>query len=95
MMLALAGKLKCEIQRDGRVHIEGVISRAGVLEDSSTVYQMKVQELCPSGPFTISFNLPGTVDPRLSLPTFRPDGILEVIVFKQRTPATDGRFPPL
>ncbi|KAG6648244.1 hypothetical protein I3843_07G131900 [Carya illinoinensis] len=89
-----SGKLKCEIQRDGRVHIEGVIARTGILKDSSTVFQMKVQELCPSGPFTISFNLPGPVDPRLSSPTFRPDGILEVIVFKQRTPATDGRFPP-
>lgn len=92
-MLALAGKVKCEIQRDGRVLIEGVIT-GGVLKDSSTTYQMKVQELCPPGPFTISFSLPGPVDPRLSSPTFRPDGILEVVVMKQRTPPVDGRFLP-
>ena len=94
MMLTLAGKVKCEIHRDGRVHIEGAITGVGVLKDSSTIYQMKVQQLCPPGPFTISFNLPGPVDPRLSSPTFRPDGILEVVVMKCRTPSTDGRFPP-
>ncbi|XP_062164386.1 increased DNA methylation 3 isoform X2 [Alnus glutinosa] len=86
-------KVKCEIQRDGRVHIEGVIT-GGVLKDSSTVYLMKVQELCPPGPFTISFNLPGPVDPRLSSPAFRPDGILEVVVMKNRTPPLAATFPP-
>lgn len=90
----LAGKVKCEIQRDGKVHIEGVITGVGVPKDSSAVFQMKVQQLCPPGPFSISFNLPGPVDPRLSSPTFRPDGILEVVVMKRRTPPTDGGLPP-
>ncbi|PON90513.1 Alpha-crystallin, subunit A [Trema orientale] len=77
-------KIKCEIQRDGRVHIEGVMTGVGILKDSSAVYQMKVQQLCPPGPFTISFSLPGPVDPRLFSPSFRPDGILEVVVMKHR-----------
>lgn len=82
VMLVLAGKVKCQIQRDGRVHIEGVMTGVGLLRDSSTVYQMKVQQLCPPGPFTICFNLPGPVDPRLFSPNFRPDGILEMVVMK-------------
>ncbi|XP_062097821.1 increased DNA methylation 3 [Humulus lupulus] len=77
-------KIKCEIQRDGRVHIEGVMNDVGLLKDSSTVYHMKVQQLCPPGPFTISFSLPGPVDPRLFSPSFRPDGILEVVIMKHR-----------
>lgn len=84
VMLFLAGKLKCQIQRDGRVHIEGVMTDVGLLKDSLTVYQMKVQQLCPPGPFTICFNLPGPVDPRLFSPNFRPDGILEMVVMKHR-----------
>uniref|UniRef100_A0A5B7BBD5 SHSP domain-containing protein n=1 Tax=Davidia involucrata TaxID=16924 RepID=A0A5B7BBD5_DAVIN len=86
--------VKCRIQRDGRVHLQGVITGGGVLKDSSSVYEMKVQQLCPSGPFTISFNLPGPVDPRLSSANFRSDGILEVVVRKFRIPGVmpDG-FP--
>ena len=83
-MLVLTGKIKCEIQCDGRVHIEGVMTGVGPLKDSTTVYHMKVQQLCPPGPFSISFSLPGPVDPRLFSPSFRPDGILEVVVMKYR-----------
>lgn len=90
IMRVLAGKVTCEIQRDGRVHIEGVMTEVGLMGDPSTVYQMKVQQLCPPGPFTISFNLPGPVDPRLFSPNFRSDGILEVVVMKHRAPQAEG-----
>lgn len=94
-MLVLTGEMKCEIHQNGKVHIQGVITDGTILKDSSA-YQMKVQQLCPSGPFTISFNLPGPVDPRLFSPSFRPDGILEVVVMKYKvhnTPPGDGLHP--
>jgi len=43
---------------------------------------MKTQQLCYPGPFTISFSLPGPVDPRLFAPNFRDDGIFEGVVIK-------------
>ncbi|KAG5517562.1 increased DNA methylation 3-like [Rhododendron vialii] len=73
--------INCEIQRDGKVHIHGVVT-GGVLKDPWTTYEMKVQELCPPGRFSMSFNLPGPVDPRLASPNFRSDGILEIVVSK-------------
>ncbi|RAL45058.1 unnamed protein product [Cuscuta campestris] len=84
------GNLKCDIQRDGKVHIEGVVTESRLLRDSPTVYQVNVQELCPPGPFTLSFSLPGPVDPRLCSPTFRQDGILEVVVVKFGLPRLKG-----
>ncbi|CAK7331480.1 unnamed protein product [Dovyalis caffra] len=89
--------LKCDIQHNGTVHIKGVVTiDAGILKDSCSVFQMRVQQLCPPGPFTISFKLPGPVDPRLFCPNFRNDGVLEVAVMKYRVPSvpTNG-VPPL
>ncbi|PSR86825.1 Increased DNA methylation like [Actinidia chinensis var. chinensis] len=73
--------INCDIERDGRVHIHGSVT-SGVLKDSTTVYEMTVQELSPPGRFTITFNLPGPVDPRLASPNFRSDGVLEIVIFK-------------
>lgn len=94
--LFMAGKVRCDIQRDGKVCVQGVIADAGVIRDSSSEYQMKVQQLCPPGPFTVTFNLPGPVDPRLFSPNFRPDGILEVTVMKYRIPRAqlNGQYIP-
>ncbi|KAK3232047.1 hypothetical protein Dsin_003928 [Dipteronia sinensis] len=80
------GNLKLEIERDGKVHIKGVMANCVFLENSSTVFQMKVEKMCPPGPFSISFSLPGQVDPRMFSSTYRPDGILEVIVRKRKFP---------
>ncbi|VVA95494.1 unnamed protein product [Arabis nemorensis] len=74
--------IKCEIQREGRVCIRGVVPEIAIPSDSGCLYRMQVQQLCPPGPFSITFNLPGQVDPRLFSPKFRPDGILEVVVVK-------------
>lgn len=86
--------LRCSIQLDGRVRIEGVIVESQFIKSSSKMFEMKQQQLCPPGPFTVSFNLPGPVDPRLSTLSFRPDGILEVVVLKFRIPrlSADGMF---
>ncbi|XP_012073585.1 increased DNA methylation 3 [Jatropha curcas] len=91
--VALAGmrknecQLKCEIQRDGTVCIRGMVTPAGgILRDSSNRFKLKVQQLCPPGPFAMSFKLPGPVDPRLFCPNFRGDGILEGVVMKHTVP---------
>ncbi|KAM1017799.1 hypothetical protein ACFX13_048055 [Malus domestica] len=80
--VALPGNVKCVIQRDGKVHIQGVMSGVELLRNSSTVYHMRVQHLCPPGPFAVSFTLPGPVDPRLFSPHFRHDGLLEIVLLK-------------
>ncbi|CAN6700260.1 unnamed protein product [Malus baccata var. baccata] len=76
------GNVKCVIQRDGKVHIQGVMNGVELLRNSSTVYHMRVQHLCPPGPFAVSFTLPGPVDPRLFSPHFRHDGLLEIVLLK-------------
>ncbi|KAB2612334.1 hypothetical protein D8674_034650 [Pyrus ussuriensis x Pyrus communis] len=81
-LAGLRGNIKCVIQRDGRVHIQGVMNGVELLRNSSTVYHMRVQQLCPPGPFAVSFSLPGPVDPRLFSPHFRHDGLLEIVVPK-------------
>ncbi|CAN6569990.1 unnamed protein product [Malus baccata var. baccata] len=76
------GNVKCVIQRDGKVHIQGVMNGVELLKNSSTVYHMRAQQLSSPGPFTLSFRLPGPVDPRLFSPHFQHDGILEIVVLK-------------
>lgn len=76
--------------------IEGSVIGSGVPKGPSVVFEVKVQELCPPGRFSISFNLPGPVDPRLVSLNFKEDGILEVIVMKYRIPyfpEDNHRFP--
>ncbi|KAF3524888.1 hypothetical protein F2Q69_00051730 [Brassica cretica] len=68
--------------REGRVCIKGVVPEIAIPSDSGCLYRMQVQQLCPPGPFSITFSLPGQVDPRLFSPKFRPDGIFEVVVVK-------------
>lgn len=93
-MFVKAGSLKCSIQLDGRVCIEGVIAESQFIKTSSKMFEMKQQQLCPPGQFTVTFNLPGPVDPRLSTLSFRSDGILEVIALKFRIPrlSAEGMF---
>ncbi|XP_052191309.1 increased DNA methylation 3-like isoform X2 [Diospyros lotus] len=79
------GQFSCEIERDGKVHIRGVTSTGErTVARHSRVYEMKFQQQCPPGPFTLSFRLPGPVDPRLFSPSFRSDGILEAVVMKYK-----------
>lgn len=76
-------QFSCDIEYNGKVQLRG-ITATGEKEISrnSRVFQMITNQLCPPGPFTVSFNLPGPVDPRLFRPYFRSDGIFEAIVMK-------------
>ncbi|KAK7412075.1 hypothetical protein VNO78_03522 [Psophocarpus tetragonolobus] len=76
-------QFSCDIESDGRVHIRGVLTGGRTITKQSRVFQMKIQQLCSPGPFTLSFSLPGPVDPRLFAPNFRSDGIFEGVVIKQ------------
>ncbi|PHU17536.1 Alpha-crystallin domain-containing protein 22.3 [Capsicum chinense] len=77
------GDFNCEIEKDGKVLIRGVTSTGGrTVSRYSRVFEMKIQQQCPSGAFTVSFNLPGPVDPRMFSPNFRSDGIFEAVVVK-------------
>lgn len=75
--------LNCDIQRDGVVHITGIVTDS-TLENDMGHCEMKVEQLCPHEPFAVDFNLPGPVDPRLCKLSFRPDNVLEVIVMKSK-----------
>ncbi|GAV65836.1 hypothetical protein CFOL_v3_09350 [Cephalotus follicularis] len=75
-------EFSCEIEPDGKVHIKGSTTGGKTVKKRSRVFQMKFQQLCPPGPFTLTFSLPGPVDPRLFSPTFRSDGVFEGVIIK-------------
>ncbi|XP_050151667.1 increased DNA methylation 3 [Malus sylvestris] len=75
-------QFSCEIESNGKVHLQGITSGGNPIRKRSRVFQMKLQQLCPAGPFTLSFSLPGPVDPRLFAPHFGSDGIFEGVIVK-------------
>lgn len=79
----MAGNFSCEIEPDGKVHIQGSTLGGKTVRKRSQVFHMKLQQICPPGQFTLTFSLPGPVDPRLFSPNFRSDGIFEAIVIKE------------
>lgn len=83
--LAIAEDFSCEVESDGRVLIKGVTSMGEkTVEKYSQVFEMQSQNLCPPGPFSLSFKLPGPVDPQQFLGTFATDAIFEGIAWKAR-----------
>jgi hypothetical protein len=82
LIVHFADQFSCDIESDGKVEIRGLLSGIRTIATQSRVFQMKTQQLCSPGPFTISFSLPGPVDPRLFAPNFRDDGIFEGVVIK-------------
>lgn len=70
----------CEIERSGRVTVKGDVSVTG-LKNVAHIFEMHTETLCPSGPFSVSFQLPGPVDPKGFSATF-DNGIFEAIVAK-------------
>lgn len=73
------------MENDGKVLISGVTTTGErTIYKYSQVFEMQSQNLCPSGNFSISFNLPGPVDPHQFSGNFGADGILEGIVMKAR-----------
>uniref|UniRef100_A0A803KPD8 SHSP domain-containing protein n=1 Tax=Chenopodium quinoa TaxID=63459 RepID=A0A803KPD8_CHEQI len=75
---------QCEVDSDGRVVIKGetITGEKRVYRFSQT-FIMQTQNLCPTGPFSVSFQLPGPVDPQRFKGSFGSDAILEGIVMKQ------------
>ncbi|XP_028770878.1 increased DNA methylation 2 [Neltuma alba] len=73
----------CEVDTDGKVLIRGVTTTGEkTVCRYSQVFEMQTQNLCPPGHFSISFQLPGPVDPCQFSGNFGTDGILEGIVMK-------------
>ncbi|XP_052207198.1 increased DNA methylation 3-like [Diospyros lotus] len=77
-------ELQIDIHRDGNVTIKGTSTGGRLLKDLPTIAHavMVVQQVSPPGEFTISFSLPGPVDPKLFEADLRPDGILEIMLMK-------------
>eukprot|EP00252_Welwitschia_mirabilis_P007473 TRINITY_DN1885_c1_g1_i1.p1 TRINITY_DN1885_c1_g1~~TRINITY_DN1885_c1_g1_i1.p1 ORF type:complete len:418 (-),score=76.84 TRINITY_DN1885_c1_g1_i1:17-1270(-) len=83
----------CEVESDGKVVIRGITTTGeSIVVKNSRVFHMQSQTLCPPGPFTVSFQLPGPVEPREFSGIFGSDGILEGIVMKDRTNASRLTF---
>ncbi|XWS42418.1 hypothetical protein CRYUN_Cryun16bG0012900 [Craigia yunnanensis] len=72
----------CDIEPDGKVLIKG-ISTTGekIVCKNFQIFHMLTQNLCPPGPFTVSFQLPGPVNPQ-EVTSRLADGMLEAIVKK-------------
>ncbi|GAV77863.1 LOW QUALITY PROTEIN: hypothetical protein CFOL_v3_21331, partial [Cephalotus follicularis] len=76
-------EFSCEVEDDGKVLIRGVTTTG-----ERTVYrycqkfEMQTRNLCPPGHFSLSFQLPGPVDPHQFSGNLGNDGILEGIVMK-------------
>ncbi|XP_027366859.1 increased DNA methylation 2 [Abrus precatorius] len=76
-------EFSCEVDIDGKVLISGVTKTGEeTVSRYSQVFEMQTHNLCPPGHFTITFQLPGPVDPHKFSGNFGTDGILEGIVMK-------------
>ncbi|OMO99124.1 hypothetical protein COLO4_13501 [Corchorus olitorius] len=77
-------EFSCEVEDDGKVLIRGVTTTGEkTVYRFSQTFEMLSQNLCPPGHFSISFQLPGPVDPQQFSGNFGTDGILEGIVMKK------------
>ncbi|KAK8488576.1 hypothetical protein V6N13_027528 [Hibiscus sabdariffa] len=73
----------CEVDADGKVLIKGITTTGEkVVHRGSLTFSMMSQNLCPPGDFSVSFNLPGPVNPEEATGRLT-DGMLEVIVKKK------------
>ncbi|RDY06146.1 Increased DNA methylation 2, partial [Mucuna pruriens] len=76
-------EFSCEVGTDGKVLIRGVTTTGEkTVSRYSQVFEMQTHNLCPPGQFSITFQLPGPVDPHQFSGNFGTDGILEGIVMK-------------
>ncbi|XP_047324826.1 increased DNA methylation 2-like [Impatiens glandulifera] len=69
-------KLAIEISKTGKVVIKGC------MKEASIPLGVKAQNLPSVGSFSLTYFLPGEVDPRLFSPSFGNDGILNIEVKK-------------
>lgn len=85
------GEFSCQVESDGKVVIKGLTTTGEPqVEKGSRVFNMLTQYLCPPGPFTVSFQLPGPVEPCEFPSTFSSDGMFEAVVMKQKTKAVSA-----
>ncbi|XP_009334297.2 increased DNA methylation 2 isoform X3 [Pyrus x bretschneideri] len=78
-------EFSCEVENEGQVLIRGVaVTGEKTVHRYSQMFEMQTQNLCPSGQFSISFQLPGPVNPQQFSGNFGTDGILEGIVMKRK-----------
>lgn len=77
------GAFRCEVESDGKVLIIGETTTGEkTVYRYTQAFEMLTRNLCPPGPFTISFRLPGPVDPLKFSGSFGTDGIMEGLVMK-------------
>lgn len=81
----IAEEFSCEVDTDGKVFIQGITTTGEKTVSMRTqVFEMQTHNLCPAGQFSITFQLPGPVDPHQFSGNFGTDGILEGIVVKRK-----------
>lgn len=74
---------RCNIKPDGNVFIKGVSTTGEeTVYRNSQLFKMKSQNLCPPGPFSISFELPGPVNDQQISTSFE-NGVFEAMVKKR------------
>lgn len=74
----------CDISDDGKILIKGTTTTGeDIVCKNSQVFKMQTQNLCPHGPFTLSFHLPGPVKHQQFTGRFGLEGVLEGIVKKK------------
>ncbi|KAL9253655.1 Increased DNA methylation 3-like protein [Drosera capensis] len=85
------GAFRCEVESDGKVLIIGETTTGEkTVYRYTQAFEMLTRNLCPPGPFTISFRLPGPVDPLKFSGSFGTDGIMEGLVIKPGCPTTNS-----
>eukprot|EP00249_Psilotum_nudum_P014632 c24926_g1_i5 orf=287-904(-) len=78
-------EFSCEVEGNGKVTIMGSTTTGeSNVYRGSRLFTTLFQSLSPPGPFSVSFCLPGPVEPLSPTANFRNDGILEALVMKQR-----------
>ncbi|XP_061349466.1 increased DNA methylation 2-like [Gastrolobium bilobum] len=76
-------EFSCDVDPNGKVVIGGVTTTGEkTVSRNSQVFEMQTHNLCPPGHFSITFQLPGPVDPHQFSGNFGTDGILEGVVMK-------------
>uniref|UniRef100_A0A1J3E661 SHSP domain-containing protein n=1 Tax=Noccaea caerulescens TaxID=107243 RepID=A0A1J3E661_NOCCA len=74
----------CEVEDDGKVLVRGVTTTGEKeVHRYGHSFEMQTRNLCPPGNFSVSFRLPGPVEPQEFTGSFGTDGILEGIVMKK------------
>ncbi|KAH7544182.1 hypothetical protein JRO89_XS15G0122600 [Xanthoceras sorbifolium] len=78
-------EFSCWVDHTGKVSIRGITTTGEKsVHRFSQIFEMKTQNLCPSGPFSMTFQLPGRVVAEEFSGNFGTDGILEGMVKKEK-----------